>query len=685
MWRRLLIAGLLGALVPGFVQAELRPGASASPDDSLASPAATRVVDPTLAVPRPAVGLPALAPTAGPAARHVALVIGNAAYAIDRLANPTRDARAVGRALQSLGFDVRVHEDLDRQGMERAIGDFEQRLAAGGTGLFYFAGHGFSVGGRTVLAPLDADRRAPATLVTRGVALDDVLARMSAPRPGKLNLVVLDTCLDDPFRAAEPRPADALPDATLVAYATEPDGLAADGHRLGRFTDALLDELTVPGRDATTLFARAAEKVTRATAGLQRPWLASSLAQPVPIGAPRPRAVEDALTVAPSPVAVDVPVLPADTESVTEPIPAVKAARAALRFAQTRGVLPRDSAEAYELTFWESIKDSEYIGDYEAYLKAYPNGKFAGLARARIERLRAAAKTEQPAKPAPAAPPPAAAPAERPRPAAPPAAAPERPRPAPVAPAPAPGKPAATAAAAKETKDCPACPPVIELPAGQFTMGSNAADPSERPAHAVKIAQPFAIGKYEVTFEQWEQCVAAGGCPKLGSGANTENNAPVRDVSWDDAQQYVKWLSQVSGKAYRLPTEAEWEYAARGGTSTRYWWGDQMRPGNANCKDCGEPWRESGPLAVGSFAANPYGLHDVNGGVWEWVADCWHTSYKGAPTDGSAWDERECRQRVIRGGSWRDGADYMLSSTRFMYGASVRHSQNGFRVARDGG
>jgi formylglycine-generating enzyme required for sulfatase activity len=108
-----------------------------------------------------------------------------------------------------------------------------------------------------------------------------------------------------------------------------------------------------------------------------------------------------------------------------------------------------------------------------------------------------------------------------------------------------------------------------------------------------------------------------------------------------------------------------------------------MRTGNANCKDCGEPSRPDGPATVGSFAPNPYGLYDMNGSVWEWVSDCWHNSYKGAPADGRSWEDADCRVRVIRGGSWREGADYMLSSTRFKYGASVRHSQNGFRVARE--
>jgi formylglycine-generating enzyme required for sulfatase activity len=213
-------------------------------------------------------------------------------------------------------------------------------------------------------------------------------------------------------------------------------------------------------------------------------------------------------------------------------------------------------------------------------------------------------------------------------------------------------------------------------------MGSNTSDPSEKPAHAVTVATPFAIGRYEVSVQEWDACAAAGGCQKIAQRPNTSPTAPMRDVSWDDAQQYAKWLATVSGKPYRLPTEAEWELAARGGTTTRYWWGEQMAQGKANCKECGKPWAEDAPANVGSFGANPYGVYDTSGSVWEWVADCWHNNYKGAPADGRAWDESDCRVRVIRGGSWREGAPYMVASTRFKYDASVRHSQNGFRVAR---
>jgi formylglycine-generating enzyme required for sulfatase activity len=236
--------------------------------------------------------------------------------------------------------------------------------------------------------------------------------------------------------------------------------------------------------------------------------------------------------------------------------------------------------------------------------------------------------------------------------------------------------------AGTDIRDCPACPVLAAIAPGAFTMGSNSSDPSEKPPRRVTIEAPFAIGRTEVTVEQWNACVDAGACPRTSDAARAPNT-PARDVSWDDAQLYVKWLTKVSGKPYRLPTEAEWEYAARGGTTSRYAWGDDMRRGSANCKDCGDPWQADGPAPVASFPANAYGLHDMNGSVWEWVEDCWHSTYKNAPADARAWTESFCPVHVIRGGSWRDGASYMPTTTRFKYDGSVRHSQNGFRVVRD--
>jgi formylglycine-generating enzyme required for sulfatase activity len=362
---------------------------------------------------------------------------------------------------------------------------------------------------------------------------------------------------------------------------------------------------------------------------------------------------------------------------------------------QLAGVVPKNSAEQFELAFWDSIKDSKQVSDYEAYLKAYPKGRFVALAQARIATLRAAQAhgAAAPSSTAPSASPstppkqkdvPAAAPAKAPPPAPRTPARTTNAAPATTAPAAAAtaSPPAKAVAPGTEIKDCPACPTLLSLPGGVFTMGSNTSDPSEKPAHQVSVDAPFAIGRYEVTVEEWNACAAAGGCQKIDMPASTPPNAPMRDVSWDDARQYVKWLGTVSGKPYRLPTEAEWEFAARGGTATRYWWGEQMAQGKANCKDCGKPWQNDAPATVGSFAANPFGLYDTSGGVWEWVADCWHNNFKGAPADARAWDAPDCRVRVIRGGSWREGTPYMVVSTRFKYDAGVRHSQNGFRVAR---
>ena len=358
---------------------------------------------------------------------------------------------------------------------------------------------------------------------------------------------------------------------------------------------------------------------------------------------------------------------------------------------QVAGVLPKNSAEQFELAFWNSVKDSKQVGDYEAYLQAYPKGRFASLARTRIQQLKAAppqAPAPAPAKPAgskPAGTPPQTKTAPKP----PPQSQPTRPPDNKIRPVPAPvdgdreeALAAGPAGSVATMKDCDVCPVMVALSPRPFMMGNNSSDPSERPAHKVAPHTPFAIGKYEVTVGQWNQCVRASVCPTMPSLGNVPENLPMRDVSWDEAQLYLKWLGTVSGKPYRLPTEAEWEYAARGGTTTRYWWGQEMKGGNSSCEGCGMPWSEERPPPVGSFPANPFGLNDMNGSVWEWVQDCWHSTYKGAPADGSAWVEGNCQARVIRGGSWRENGSYMLSTTRFKYDASVRQSQNGFRVAR---
>jgi formylglycine-generating enzyme required for sulfatase activity len=410
------------------------------------------------------------------------------------------------------------------------------------------------------------------------------------------------------------------------------------------------------------------------------------------------------------------------------------------------GILPEDGDARYELVFWESIKDSDRAADYEAYLESFPNGRFAPLARARAAYLRKVEQTSKANEPAfkvkeledeyralrtvnvregpsanskrvgvldkgnrvlvtgrvvdsnwyrvkigtgqtgfiygalltkttdsasepvikakdkrrkiqelteiKAPPPPIGAPSL-----------------------------AETRSQTTSFRDCAECPEMVFIASGSYKMGDSHGDKSEQPVHRVTLTKPFAIGKYEVTFNEWRACVNDKSCtylPKTGMG----EDHPVGDISWTDAQQYVKWLSKKTGERYRLPTEAEWEYAARGGTLTRYWWGDQFELNKVNCKNCGGEWDLKSPSRVGRYAPNPFGLHDMNGGVWEWVSDCWHNSYHGAPRDGSSWDKKGCRVRVLRGGSWRNDRSYMYSACRFRYDASVRYIANGFRVVK---
>ncbi|MCP1611898.1 formylglycine-generating enzyme required for sulfatase activity [Azospirillum lipoferum] len=231
-------------------------------------------------------------------------------------------------------------------------------------------------------------------------------------------------------------------------------------------------------------------------------------------------------------------------------------------------------------------------------------------------------------------------------------------------------------------QDCPTCPVLVRVPAGSFMMGNDKGDASERPVHRVTIAKPFALGMYEVTVGEWRACIQEGGCTDMPRMANPTDGTPVHNLHWQDAQAYVSWLSRKTGQRYRLPSEAEWEFAARAGTTTPYWWGAE-EGNHADCDDCGGPHEHLTPAAAGSYKANPLGLHDMNGGVAEWVADCWNKNYQGAPADGSAWTQGNCRKRVLRGGSWRDKLEAISGTMRNSYDIDVRYLTNGFRVARE--
>ncbi|MCP4994200.1 MAG: formylglycine-generating enzyme family protein, partial [Gammaproteobacteria bacterium] len=204
----------------------------------------------------------------------------------------------------------------------------------------------------------------------------------------------------------------------------------------------------------------------------------------------------------------------------------------------------------------------------------------------------------------------------------------------------------------------------------------------EKPVHRVSI-KPFKMGKYEVTFKQYDAYVEETGVRSPGDRGWGRGDRPVINVSWDDAQGYIDWLNRQTGKRYRLPSEAEWEYVARAGSDTRYSWGDEIGRNKANCDGCGSQWDTSKTAPVGSFASNGWGVNDLHGNVWEWVGDRYHESYEGAPSDGSARISGDSVYRVLRGGSWYSKPQSLRSARRDWGTPDSRYFDLGFRLAQD--
>jgi formylglycine-generating enzyme required for sulfatase activity len=224
---------------------------------------------------------------------------------------------------------------------------------------------------------------------------------------------------------------------------------------------------------------------------------------------------------------------------------------------------------------------------------------------------------------------------------------------------------------------------MVVLPAGRFQMGdaSHTGAASERPVHEVAIASAFAIGVAPITFEDYRCFAAAQGRAMPDDHGWGTGTRPIINVSWRDARDYASWLARETGLDYRLPSEAEWEYAARAGADTLYWWGDAIGVARANCDGCGSEWDNVQTSPVGSFAANDFGLVDMLGNVWEWVQDAWHQDYAGAPVDGSAWQGGNEHLRVARGGAWNYEPRHMRCASRVGYTLAHRSSNLGFRIA----
>ncbi len=231
-------------------------------------------------------------------------------------------------------------------------------------------------------------------------------------------------------------------------------------------------------------------------------------------------------------------------------------------------------------------------------------------------------------------------------------------------------------------RDCIDCPEVVVLPSGRFTMGADDERESFGPARDAIITRSFAISRTEITFREYDVCVQAGGCRgNISDHGWGRGDRPVINVSWPDARAYADWLSRTTKHRYRLPTEEEWEYAARAGSPARYFWGAEVGTGLANCRGCGTPWsgRQSAPVA--QFEPNAFGLYDMHGNVSEWVADCWIDRSGGPGDSGGA--SSDCAARVTRGGDWYYVAALSTSAARKPNAPNLNSYTIGFRIVRE--
>ena len=682
------------------------------------------------------------------AAQRVALVIGNSDYElISSLANPKNDAALMAETLREVGFEVIEAKNADRRGMARAIRDFGKRLRGAGSdavGLFYYAGHGVQARGANYLIPLGAQVETEADLEIEAVSASWVLGQMEYAG-NALNIVILDACRNNPFKGSFRAVTRGLarmdaPSGSLVAYAAGPGQVAADGRgRNSPYTSALAQAMREPGLDLEDVFKRVRVAVEAATGEKQTPWEESSLKGDFYFAPQGPT-----VTVTPpgAPPAFDARALdlafwnsikdsnnPADFEAYLTQYP--QGTFAGLATVRRDGLkdrpeetavaaLPPAATPGYEI---EEIDETYYVLK-PANVRSGPGTSFEKVGRLSLDNevgvtgkvlgkpwLRIALEGGEEAY--------VYGPllsAEKPKP----------PKPAVVEEKPQPAKdqvavgvyPEAGRQPGDTFKDCADCPEMVVIPPGRFRMGDLSGDAYDilKPVHAVTIGYKLAVGTYEVTRGEFAAFVndtgygASGGCWYY-TGSDWEESAstswrspgfgqsdrdPVVCVSWDDAKAYLRWISRKTEVTYRLLSEAEWEYMARAGSTSKYPFGNSENNlcdhGNGADRSSGFYWRNTicsdgygeRTAPAGSYRPNAFGVFDTLGNVWEWTEDCWHDSYHGAPSDGRAWTTGgDCGKRAKRGGGWTDESEVLRPAVRSGWSSTdYRNWSYGFRVAR---
>jgi formylglycine-generating enzyme required for sulfatase activity len=574
-----------------------------------------------------AVAVAACLPLNAEAAKR-ALVVGVNVYdnlgADSQLEKAVNDARAMARAFKSLGFEVEIIENADRRSFNRTWSKFLERLEPRDVAAFQYSGHGVEIDGANYLVLRDAPKPelgAKTMMMSESIAVDRLLREMQERRP-QVSLLILDACRNNPFDVSGKR---AFGGAGGLARVDPPEGafvMLSAGAR-----QSALDRLSGADPDQNSIYTRKLLPL------LTKPGLSLvDVAQEVRAG------VRDLA------ISAEHEQTPAYYDQLTGKFYLAGEGQPGGGQAGSDELAQREEALRRRESELER-RERERQGREQAQtasltLPAKPQVENTTSSAVGVWQDVIAHKVEE------------------------------------------------------TFRDCPKCPEMTVVPAGEFMMGSPKDEPEryddEGPQHKVTISKPFAVGRHSVTFAEWDACAADGGCGEdepsdQGWG---RGDRPVINVTWQDAQLYVKWLSRKTGKTYRLPSEAEREYFTRAGTSTPFWWGASVTPEQANYDGSVDPYKGGGrkgesrktTLPVKAFAANPWGLYQVHGNIWEWTEDCYHPDYQGAPTDGSARTGAACANHTLRGGSRINGPKAVRSAIRMMWGAKGDFA--GFRVVR---
>lgn len=553
--------------------------------------------------------------------KRIALVIGNDTYAHVRpLQKAGNDAIAMARELKAAGFEVLLHRDLNYRGMVKAVETLTNSVTGGDQVVFFFAGHGVQIKSGNYLLPVDIEANSESEVEKTAYGLADLTDKLSEAK-ASFALIMVDACRDNPIKSNGRSigatrglsPIDP-PKGQVVVFSASKGQQALD--RLndsdkdpnGVFTREFIKRMKKPGvrvEDMVREVQDSVEALARTVSHDQRPAMYSE-------------ARGNFYFFGPTTVRIQSP----STTTASDP----------------------------EYETWTAAGEANTVAAYQAYLDAFPKGKYAAAARIKMTKLPSPAPTRLEPAARPNVPPAAAALEDGAKPTTqtqepPPRAAP---------------------------KDCADCPEMVEIPAGSFDMGENGQ------TRRVSL-RAFALSRTEVTQRQWKAVMGAN----PSEFSNCGEQCPVDNISWDDAQAFVRKLSLKTGQAYRLPSESEWEYACRANARNEHcgsdyvdavaWYGALTTPAGNSARTTNR---------VGLKQANAWGLYDMSGNVWEWTQDCWNDNYGGAPVDGTAWNTGHCGQHVLRGGSWQYSPQLTRAAVRIHYASTFRLNILGLRVAR---